>query len=93
MEEHLIIRASIRKSISSCSEQISGRVCGAEGIGGRRVSECAMVQRREILSPNQQTFVQLTQIFLFNLVSVLSQVIKGIDQLFCIYKSLSAVLQ
>lgn len=27
---NLMIRASIRKSISSCSEQISGRVCGAE---------------------------------------------------------------
>lgn len=27
---HLIMSASIKKSISSCSEQISGRVCGAE---------------------------------------------------------------
>lgn len=27
---YLIMRASIKKSISSCSEQISGRVCGAQ---------------------------------------------------------------
>lgn len=29
-EPYLIMRASIKKSISSCSEQISGRVCGAQ---------------------------------------------------------------
>lgn len=29
---YLIMRASIKKSISSCSEQISGRVCGAQWI-------------------------------------------------------------
>jgi len=43
---HLIIRASIRKSISSCSEQISGRVCGAE-----RIRAAVWGASRNTLSP------------------------------------------
>lgn len=42
---YLIMSASIRKSISSCSEQISGSVCGMEGIRKVQGSLCGSAEQ------------------------------------------------
>lgn len=44
---YLIISASIRKSISSCSEQISGNVCG-EGKKGEKPAEETKIFKKSI---------------------------------------------
>lgn len=65
---HLIIRASIRKSISSCSEQISGRVCGENQ---RSSSVCLLVSRGkmslDLISRqlNRQKYVLLKRLLIW----------------------------
>lgn len=54
-QAHLIIRASIRKSISSCSEQISGSVCSRQN----QSSITAIVKGVRITEPNQQSAERL----------------------------------
>ena len=64
VEPHLIISASIRKSISSCSEQISGRVCGVERTGEVVWAKTSL----ELISRplrSRQAHVALAQLFSF----------------------------